>query len=68
MGWFSKLTIFFAMLSLYASFVHRPIPADVPDKAYFQFIVDYLSAVEIAVSMITCMPSYCLMVYLVCYG
>ena len=32
MGWFSKLTLFFAMLSLYASFVRRPVPVDVPDK------------------------------------
>ena len=52
MGLVSKLTIGVVLLSLYASFIHRPIPADVPDKAYFQILVDYLSAVELAVSML----------------
>ena len=50
MGIVTKLTYLIGFLSLYASFIHRPIPADVPNSLHFQFLVDYLSAVEVMVS------------------
>lgn len=51
MSWFWKFSCTLAIvLASFGYFVHRPIPADVPNQIHFQVLVDYLSAVESAVS------------------